>query len=216
MKLNTDKINVLNYNENVVSATVAPGKSYTFEASFDGEIPTVVPMTYDELLYLNNTGAFKTGLLTFEDNKKAEIYNALGINDWENILTNKEIKNIILSPTYDGLVKIVNIKDSSVFERVRAVYHKLRVEDRDISTRVAQIVEERYKELKFKKANSSIVITKRDIPQNNSDEVDALKAQLEDMKRKMAELMEASKSQTSVADAKPAKKPGRPAKKTIS
>lgn len=219
MNLNSDKINVLNYNENIVSAVVSPTKTYIFEASEKGAMPTVVPMTFDEIIYLNNTNAFKSGLLTFEDDKKEEIYTALGISDWENILSNEDIRNIILSPTYEGLVKIVNIKDSGVFERVRGIYHKLRTSNEyDISMRVAQIIETRYKELKAKKAKSSIIISKKDIPQNNDAEIDSLKAELAEMKELVAKLT-AAQTKASVAETKnetapkPARKPGRPSTK---
>ena len=54
----TEKINVLNYNENRVSVEVAPNKSYSFEPSVDGETPTVIPMSIDEIRYAEQLYSF--------------------------------------------------------------------------------------------------------------------------------------------------------------
>ena len=66
----TEKISVLNYNENRVSVEVAPNKSYSFEPSNDGVIPTVIPMSIDEIRYANNSTAFKNGTLFFDKSRE--------------------------------------------------------------------------------------------------------------------------------------------------
>lgn len=186
----TEKINVLNYNENRVSVEVAPNKSYSFEPSVDGETPTVIPMSIDEIRYANNSTAFKNGTLFFDRTREEEIYNELNITGWKNILSNNAIREIILHPTYDGLSKIIAIKDSAEFERVRAVFHKLKLDKaNDVSVRVAQIINTRYKELLNRQINTSIVLTKKDIQETvNSVEVDELKAQNAAMQKQMAQM----------------------------
>ena len=121
----TEKISVLNYNENRVSVVVSPDKSYSFDPSTDGETPTVIPMTIDEIRYANNSSAFKTGLLFFDKTKEEDVYETLNIVDWKNILKNSDIRDIILHPTYEGLDRIISVKDSSTFERIRTAYQKL-------------------------------------------------------------------------------------------
>ena len=79
-------------------------------------------MPIDEIRYANNFNAFRNGMLFFEESKAEDVYNILGIKDWKNILTNKDIREIILHPTYEGLEKLIAIKDSAMFERVRAAY----------------------------------------------------------------------------------------------
>lgn len=223
-----EKINVLNYNENKVSVMVSPTESFTFEPSVNGEIPSVIPMTFEQIRYANNYNTFKGGFLFFEKDKEKEIYEELGIANWESILNNKEIREILLSPSYEGLKKIVDIKDSAVFERVRAVFHKLKTEGtNDISVRVQQIISTRYKELQNKKTTTSIVIEKKDIVSSiPNQEVDALKAenkamqeQLANMQAMMEKLLsqQSSTPTTNTTDNKeettPKKKsPGRPKK----
>lgn len=223
-----EKINVLNYNENKVSVMVSPTESFTFEPSVDGETPSVIPMTFEQIRYANNYNTFRGGFLFFEDSKAKEIYEELGINNWESILNNKEIRDILLNPSYDGLKKIVDIKDSAVFERVRAVFHKLKAEGtNDISVRVQQIISTRYKELQNKKVNTSIVIEKKDIVSSVPDkEVESLKAENKAMQEQLANMqamMEKLLAQQSATAATntdsnkkdvttPKKSPGRPKK----
>lgn len=220
----SEKIGVLNYNENRVSVEVAPGKSYSFEPSIDGETPMVIPMTIEEILYANNSVAFKSGMLFFEKSREEEIYERLNIVNWKDILSNDKIKEILLHPTFDGLNKIVEIKSTSEFERVRGVLFKLKQSDRyDVSVRVEQIVNTRYKELLNRQINTDIILTKKDVPVESisSEEMDKLKAQneamqkqLEEMQKMMAMMMEnqkAAASSDSEKEIKETKKsPGRP------
>ena len=222
----SEKIGVLNYNENRVSVEVAPGKSYSFEPSIDGETPMVIPMTIEEILYANNSVAFKSGMLFFEKSREEEIYERLNIVNWKDILSNDKIKEILLHPTFDGLNKIVEIKSTSELERVRGVLFKLKQSDRyDVSVRVEQIVNTRYKELLNRQINTDIILTKKDVPVESisSEEMDKLKAQneamqkqLEEMQKMMAMMMEnqkASASSDSEKEVKETKKlPGRPKK----
>lgn len=221
-----EKINVLNYNENKVSVMVSPTESFTFEPSVDGETPSVIPMTFEQIRYANNYNTFRGGFLFFEKNKEKEIYEELGITNWEGILNNKEIREILLTPSYEGLKKIVDIKDSAVFERVRAAFHKLKAEGtNDISVRVQQIISTRYKELQNKKVTTSIVIEKKDIAQSvPNKEVESLKAENKAMQEQLANMqamMEKLLAQQSVkSDTNEPKKetttrkksPGRPKK----
>lgn len=216
-----EKINVLNYNENKVSVMVSPTESFTFEPSMDGQTPSVIPMTFEQIRYANNYNTFRGGFLFFDKNKEKEVYEELGINNWMEILNNASIRDILLNPTYDGLKKIINIKDSAVFERVRAVFYKLKVEgDNDISVRVQQIINTRYKELQNKKVTTSIVIEKKDITQSiPNEEVESLKEENKAMREQLANmqaLMEKLLAQQSNDSQKepeaPKKTPGRPKK----
>lgn len=214
----TEKINVLNYNENKVSVMVSPTESFTFEPSVDGEIPSIIPMTIEQIRYANNYNAFRGGFLFFENDNAKEIYEELGITNWKDILNNKEIKEILLNPSYEGLRKIVDIKDSAVFERVRAAFHKLKAEGtNDISIRVQQIISTRYKELQNKKVATSIVIEKKDITQSvPNKEVESLKAENKAMMEKLLaqQSVKAETNETKKEATTPKKSPGRPKKNT--
>lgn len=167
---------------------VSPSDSYTFEPSLDGLVPSVIPMTMDQVRYANNFNTFRGGFLFFTDENAKDIYSELGINNWTDILSNREIQNILLEPSYEGLKRIIDIKDSAVFERVRAVFHRLKSDrTNDISLRVQQIINTRYKELQRKKVNTEIVIEKKDVATPTSDkEVESLKAENKIMQEQLA------------------------------
>lgn len=191
MAIGTEKINVLNYNENRVSLMVSPDKAYSFDPSPDGVTPTVIPLTMEEVRYGNNSNAFKNGMLFFEESQKEDIYNELGIANWKDILMNEDIREIILHPTYDGLSRIISIEDGSMFERVRGVYHKLLSEGvHDISVRVEQIIRTKYKELINGHVKTSIILEKKYFNNNtvNDAEIKALKEQNELLQEQITKL----------------------------
>ena len=69
-------ISVLNYNENCVYITTAPKITARVDPAYNGE-PSVIPLTFDEIKYVNNTQIFKTGALEFQSDLEDEIYEDL-------------------------------------------------------------------------------------------------------------------------------------------
>jgi hypothetical protein len=171
-------INVLNYNENpVVIKTHA--REYLCQSA-ENQNPSITPLTFSEIESLNsNSNAFKIGTLRFPTDIEAEIYKALRITDWEKILTNKDIEEIILHPSLSGLTKLIDISNVQLFERVRGVFFSLKNTNQyDISTRVEKIVNARYKELCNRQIKSKIILSVKDTTTNiPNEEVNALKEQ---------------------------------------
>lgn len=190
----TKLISVLNYNETCVCVSIAPGKSIMFEASNYGE-PTVIPLPMNEIMFINNGYAFKTGLLEFPEEIEDELYQKLRI-DKSKVLKLKEIRDILLSPTKEGLIKIVSIDSSANFDRVRSQFQKLKVEGHKLTLDVADIVNRRSKELLRGKSKSDIQIGDPDIPIENK-RVSELEKQLEEMKLMMAQMMAIQTSEKS-------------------
>lgn len=221
-------INVLNYNSSTVVISTKHD-SYAIEPAIDSDNPTILPLTLDEILYANaNSMAFKSGILRFPEDIEKEMYeDYLRIPNWESLLTIKQIENIILHPTMEGLTKLVSVKDSGIFDRIRGVFIRLKnTTNDDISLRVEKIIEARGNELRNGIRNTQIVIKARDaVSSVSTDEVDGLKKQnevlqnqLNEMQAMMAEFLASQKkvnedaveSERSVVK----KKPGRPAKTT--
>ena len=230
MALDKDNILVLSYNENKVCVNGA-NEAYNFNPS-NGIDPVINIMSLKDLQFINsNTGLIKTGWLTFQEDEKEEIFKELHIRDWENILTNEMIKDIMLNPSMEGLQKLIDITDEVYFDRVRIILHILITDGEDISSRVKNIVDARYKELVRKQRKTSIVLSQKDISVSNSKakELEAqnaeLKSQLEEMQKMMSQLMEMQKqnnitttesvkSTTTTASSSTTKKTvGRPKKK---
>lgn len=224
--LDLNNINVLNYNENEVYVETNRDK-YKFNASRDGVRPTMLTMSLNELKAINsNTNIIAIGTLTFEDEFKAEIYRELRIPEWEDILTNKQIRDIIAKPTMEGLERIIAIDNSAYFERVRAAKLKLINEGVDVSTNVRNIIDRRFRELQNRQRKTSIQLNNSDVAQPGvaSEEVKALseqnaslQAQLDEMKKMMQAMMSGGMAQPVVAKEEPVidapkKKRGRPPK----
>ena len=191
---NKEIINVLNYNTNIVTVSTK-NDNYSLQAAED-DIPSILPLTPSEIEYINgNSVAFKDGHLRFPEEIEEEVYvDLLRIANWKDILTNKEIKEIILNPTIEGLQKLIGIKNSSVFERVRGIFIQLKNNgNEDVSTRVERIINTRYKELLNRQIKSDIILQPKDIVSNNipNEEVNALKEQLAQMQKMMEQMMAA-------------------------
>ena len=170
-------INVLNYNQNIVIVSTKHD-SYTIEPAINSENPTSLPLSLDEILYINgNSAAFKTGILRFPKEIEKEMYeDYLRIPNWEDLLTIQDIEKIILHPTIEGLTKIINIKDTGMFDRVRGVFVRLKnTNDDDISLRVEKIIQARLDELRRGDRNTEIIIKAKDtVTSIATEEVDEL------------------------------------------
>lgn len=212
-RLDTVKhISVLNYNENCVSINVAPNKSMILEAA-SGEIPTLTPLTLDEIRYANNSNAFKTGVLEFPEELEDEIYNELRI-DKDKVLKLKDIREILCHPTKEGLIKILSLNSLSDFDRVRGQFYKLKADGYKLTLDIADIIQRRTKELFNNQVKTNIIIDDADVADPSNKRVSELEKELADMKALMASFMSQQQNAEKVnkTDEKESekKKPGRP------
>lgn len=200
MSLDTTKlINVLNYNMNPV-AIKTHIKEYICSSAESEDSPSIKPLSISEIESLNSdTNAFKIGTLRFPENIEKQMYEeVLRIVEWKDILTNKQIKDIILHPTVDGLSKLVEIRNVSLFERVRGIFFLLKNSNQyDISNRVEAIILRRYKELCNQQVKTSIKLTSKDtstaIPNEEvialKEQNNAMQSQIEAMQKMMEQMM---------------------------
>lgn len=190
MTINENKlINVLNYNENPVVIKTHI-REYMCQAA-ENDTPSITPLTFSEIESLNsNSNAFKIGTLRFPTDIETEVYKALRITDWEEILTNKDIEDIVLHPSLSGLTKLISINNVQLFERVRGVFFSLKNTNQyDISTRVEKIVNARYKELCNRQIKTGIILSTKDTATNiPTEEVNALKEQNNVLQEQMAQM----------------------------
>ena len=227
-KIDLQNITVLNYNENEVFVDSSK-EHYKFNASRDGVTPTMQNIPISELQYIcSNTDVIVTGWLTFDDDEKDEIYTALRLPNWREILTNEDISNILTNPTMEGLQRIIDISNLTYFDRVRIVMFRLLNDGVDISSKVKNVVDRRYEELQKRQRVSSIILNPRigekkasnEQVQELSEQNAKLQEQLDEMKKMMAQFMSAQNISTTekesekVTEEVTKKKAGRPSKKT--
>lgn len=179
---------VLNYNPSPVGVTtrhsnfiVAGGSTYS---------PTSYPLTFDEILYVNSsTKTFKIGLLFFEDEFAKDLYEELRIQDWQDILTEAAIEDILMNPTADGLDRILKITEPMYFDRVYGVFIGLKNAGVGISGNVEKLLDARRKEFNEKKFHTTISVKPKEFAQTaTSEDVEALKKQAEDAQAALAEM----------------------------
>lgn len=219
-KINLQNITVLNYNENDVFVDSSK-EHYKFNASRDGINPTMQDIPINELQYIcSNTDILVTGWLTFNEDEKEEIFTALRVPNWRDILTNEDIREILTNPTMEGLQRILDITSITYFDRVRIVMFKLLSEGIDISSKVKNVVDRRYDELQKRQRITSIVLNPRveekkvsnEQVKELSEQNAKLQEQIEQMKQMMEKLMasqtsdSAGDSNTTKVDAEASKK----------
>lgn len=159
-------IDVLNYNDNVIIVPTTGGRSYKFSPG-SVEEPFVYPIVPEDVRYINSScNVFKNGTLRFREEEANEIYEELGIKNFDAMLFTEDIDGMLLNPTMDNMNRIINITDGGQFERVRGRYYYLINNDYSVEVKVGKIIDERYKELRDGKRHSNISLS----PSKNSEE----------------------------------------------
>ena len=212
-------IPVLNYNESNVCIPTNIS-THILPPAVDG-VPSVDYLSFAEINYVNGiSDCFRTGMVRFDDNDKEEVYSALNIANWENILTNDEIRDILLNPTIDGLQRIIDVTNRSIFDRIRTIFVSLKENtDNDISNRVIKIMETREQEFKRGVYKTQIVLKPKDIPEKpvSNDEINAIKEQNAMLMEQLAEMQKMIASvkndKSETPNTEIAKKVGRPSTK---
>lgn len=189
--LDKDNIRVLYYGRNKLFINTQKDEFIALPS--DGETPSEIIMSLNDLKNLNQLSPIiRNGKLTFLDEEKEEIYKELRIRDWENIKTDLDYKEYIMNRSVDGLQSIIDIQDVTEFERIRAILLIAKDYDQlDVSNRVVDIIENRYKELKHGKRISDIRIVKEDVEIPNkkfTKAVDELKTENESLKEQVAQM----------------------------
>ena len=163
-------------------------------ASF-GE-PTMVPLTLDEIRYANNGRVFKSGLLEFPEDIEDELYDELRIEK-STVLKLSEIKKILITPTKEGLIKILSITSMFEFDRVRGQFQKLKYDGYKLTLDVADLIDKRMKELFNNQIKSSIQIEDNDmVSSSDNKRVAELEKQIEEMKEMISKSFSASTNTT--------------------
>lgn len=186
---------------------------------YDYDVPTFDTITVSELSYINsNSPSVRNGLVCFNKDEEDEIYAELEV-DKSKILFNEDIEDIILNPTKEKLQRLIEVVDSSVFDRVVTIHQGLMSSGAyDISNRVSSIIEARQKEFRRGVSSSKIQLVAKDItPKNDLEDVKAqnsfLQEQLDQMKTMMSQLLAAQdniiKTDTKDEEEKPKSTRGR-------
>lgn len=200
MSISKDKTYlVYNHNPHVVCFT-AKRETYTMPpAGADG--PSAIPLTVDEIISLNTSSrVFKNGLLRFDESIEAEMYETLRITNWQDIMTNEKIEDVIAHPTAESLEKLIRIDDQMYFNRVYGIFVGMRNAGVEISSKVESVVRERYRELRDGIRTTRIVVTPIESPVDSSKRINELEAQLANMQQMLQEALALRKEPAPVVE----------------
>lgn len=196
-KLKNDiEVFVVNY-ENTV---VIPSKSFPDGIKIEAgtlENPSMTSVSIKDLISVNAISKIiKTGGLVFEDDIKDDVYETLGIRNTDEIISYKEIRNILKDDSLKNLTRIDKMKSNELLGRLQKEIIIMQSNNVVVPPIVNTIVTERYNELAYSWNNKNKTIKKL-IEQNEvkqkeireKEEYNKIQAENIEMKNTMAELM---------------------------
>lgn len=167
--------NVLNYNTSPIAIFIRRDDSILIPAGSD-ETPTAIALSPEEIQYASNmTNAFKIGLLRFEKEDEALLYDLCRIRNWKNIMTNADIEKIFTNFNLKKFEEVIKITDAALFNRIYGVYMGLKNAGFAMSGNVEQAMSLRYHELANGTSTTKIVLTKTE-PSKDTSQEDKIKA----------------------------------------
>lgn len=206
---------VLNYGHSPVAVSTKH-ENFIIPAGTREE-PSIQVMSYEDIQWINNTStAFRNGILRFDPDYEEELYKALPVRGYQDILTDQEIEDIMLHPTEQGLTRILSIEDPTYFNRVYGVYLGMVNAGYGIPGDVSNLMRGRYRECVQRKRQTAFRVKPRTV--DRSEDVEALKAQNDEMAQQLAALqkqMDDMKAAGPKADTEPESVPkAKPARQT--
>lgn len=202
---------VLNYSGSPVA--VSTRHESHIIPSGNSEEPASIPLSVDEIVQINsNSPVFKIGLLWFEEEFQEELYKECRIRNWENILRDKEIEDIILHPTLEKLERLLSIENEQYFERCYGIYIGLKNSNHSIKQNVENVMLARRKELRNRKYKTGILLTKKEtsvvseeVLKETQEQNVKLTKEVDELKAMVAQLLAAQQNSASAAaETKPA------------
>lgn len=166
-------------------------REYEFEPAQDG-IASMIPMSYTDIEYANskNPNLFVTGLLTFSEHERDEIYNALNFPDWKDrFWTEESIADAILRPNVAKMQRILDVRDILTIERIRgAMTRIINTSIQRPIEKVIDLINDRWQEiLRGQRVTKLEVSLPSDVIHEDKEKA-ALAAQNAQMEEKMREM----------------------------
>ena len=200
---------LLNYSPSPVAFSTRERNYVADSGSIDE--PNAVLLDEKELIEANyNSRVFKDGFLFPEDRCAEEVYKLLLIDNWQNILKDREIHDIIMHPTADGLRRLLTVESSFAFGRIWSMLAMLRLSGEDVPNQSVKVISARKEELDQGIRQSHITVT--DIPKDMKVRNDELKNENDELRAKNDALMAELEKLRAAATAAPAetKAPAKP------
>lgn len=198
-------------------------KEVMFDGMRDG-IPVMIPLSFMDIEFANskNTDLFVSGILTFEESERDEIYEALGFPTWKERFWDEElIEDALMYPTVAKMNRILAVRDILTIERIRGkMLFLINTSIRKPIDNVINLVSQRWMELLRGRKVSNLTAI---LPEEREDKEkqrlkmqnETLENELKAMKEQIAALMAMQQNAAPATPEPDVKKPaGRTPKKT--
>lgn len=169
------------------------------------EEPSSLPFSADEISQINSKApVFKVGLLWFEPEFQKDLYEEVcHIRDWQDILSDADIEDAIIHPTIEKLNRILAIQNPMYFERCYGIYMGLRNANCALQRNVITVMNMRYKEMRHKKFDTGIKLTKSMITEQDHSDLEETKRQLKQAQAERdAALLQTQENSREIAELK--------------
>lgn len=203
MDILNGKIRVYNYEMSPAGFPSNHSQQGVFIRGRDEEEEFVVErVALDDIETENSkSDLFKVGRLRFHPDEENEVYKKLGIEDLDNIMSDKQMFEFLLTDSIENVKKISSLKSSTLLNRMK---HKLFVLERTNKTpphNIVAAVLERSNELKNggKRNTNSEISRILNNDQKNKEDV-ALKKTLDELTSKIQKLEEDNKSKDQIIE----------------
>lgn len=177
----------------------------------------------EDVLYIaSKSSVFERGTLRFEDGVMEQMMEKLRKPNWrKTYVTQADIEDVILHPTYENMMQVVAITSNTMIERYRGVLVQLQNKGQyGVSERVERVIRQRWEELRGGRVQSRITFppdyfkVAAPAPDPKYEAMAAkqatLEAELERLRAELAATKAAPKTvESATAAAKPAPKPTR-------
>jgi hypothetical protein len=191
------KIRVYNYDRSPVGFPSQHTQQGVFIRGREEDEDYVVErVAFDDIEIENSkSDLFKVGRLRFHPDEEDEIYLKLGIEDKENIMSDKQLMELLTTDSIDVVKRISNIKSIILITRMKSMLFNLERSGTTPPHNISAAVIERLNELKNGgKRNPNSEINRILEMDKKANEESKLKETLEELKKKV-EILEQEKQQ---------------------
>jgi hypothetical protein len=144
------KIRVLNYEQSPVGFPSQHNQQGAFIRGRDENEDFVIErVAFDDIEIENSkSDLFKVGRLRFHPDEEEEIYLKLGIEDKENILSDKQLFDLLMNDSIDVIKRISSLKSLSLLSRMKSKLFTMERTGKMPPHTITAVVSERLSELK--------------------------------------------------------------------
>ncbi|GMX64392.1 hypothetical protein Elgi_36610 [Paenibacillus elgii] len=197
------KVRVFNYDMSPVGFPSQHNQAGVFLRGRDEDEEYVVErVAFDDIEAENSkSDLFKVGRIRFHPDEEDEIYEKLGIEDRENIMSDKELINFLMDDSIETVKKISNIRSLTLITRMKTMLFTMERASKTPPHRInASVIEREHELLSGGKRNPNSEINKILEAEKKANEDSKLKDTLEQLKSEVESLRKEKEAEAKAKD----------------